>query len=149
MISFGRNVLSELCQKIEWREDLKIPFRTCFEVVCLRIGKDLASIFLGFVDHLPTISYLDQSRQTKWAADHVLNQTLDPRPVPSGQEHGLVDTETAMFPSPHILDNFRFYLALGQVEGKHGFLPGHQQLVHVEFRQFNKVAFRCKSPSGN
>ena len=50
MISFGRNVLSELGQKVEWREDLEIPFRTCFEVVGLRIGKDLASIFLGLVD---------------------------------------------------------------------------------------------------
>ena len=31
----------------------------------LRIGKDLASIFLGLVGDLPRIGYLDQSRQAE------------------------------------------------------------------------------------
>ncbi len=137
------SVLGELCQEIEWREDLEIPFRACSEVGGLRIGKSPAIILFGLIDNFPCLSYLDQPTTiaarrcpTEWAANHVLYQALDPFLVPSLQKHGLVDTKTTMFPRMHILHNFRFDLALGQVKGKHGFLPGQQQTVYIKFRQF-------------
>jgi len=45
-------VLRELCQEIEWREDLKIPIRARSEVVGMRVGKGLTSLLLGFGDNL-------------------------------------------------------------------------------------------------
>jgi hypothetical protein len=60
------------CQEIQRREDLEIPIRACFEVVGMRVGKGLTSLLLGFVDHLPSIGYLDQPRQTERATNHVL-----------------------------------------------------------------------------
>jgi len=65
-------VLRELCQKIEWREDLEIPLRARFEVVGMRVGKGLAGLLFGFVDNLSSIGYLDQPRQTERATNHVL-----------------------------------------------------------------------------
>ena len=53
------SVLRELCQEIEWREDLKIPIRARSEVVGMRVGKGLTSLLLGFVDNLSNIGYLD------------------------------------------------------------------------------------------
>ncbi len=58
-------MLCELCQEIEWREDLKIPIRACFEVVGMRVRKGLTSLLLGFVDNLSSIGNLDQPRQTE------------------------------------------------------------------------------------
>jgi hypothetical protein len=69
--------------------------------------------------------------------------------VPSLQKHGLVDAKTTMFPRTHILHNFRFDLALGQVKDKYGFLPCQQQTVHIKFRQFQKFTIRGVSPTGN
>jgi hypothetical protein len=57
MRTFGRNVLRELRQEIEWREDLKIPIRAGFEVVGPWVGKGSTSLLLGFVDNLPDIGY--------------------------------------------------------------------------------------------
>ncbi len=107
----------------------------------------MTRILLSLVDNLSGIGYLDQSRQTEWAANHVLHQPLDTQSVSRGQMHGLVNAKTAMFPRPHILHGLRFDLALVQVEGKHGFLPGYQQAVHVEFRQFQKIAIRGVNPT--
>ena len=59
-------------QEIEWRENLEIPIRARFEVVGIRVGKGLTSLFLGFVDNLSSIVYLDQPRQAEWATNHVL-----------------------------------------------------------------------------
>ena len=53
------------------------PIRARFEVVGPRVGKGLALLLLGLVDDLPGIGYLDQSRETEGATNHVLNQTLD------------------------------------------------------------------------
>jgi len=71
-------VLRELCQEIEWREDLKIPIRARSEVVGMRVGKGLTSLLLGLVDNLSSIGYLDQPRQTERATNHVLYQAFDP-----------------------------------------------------------------------
>ena len=59
-------------QEIEWRENLEIPIRARFEVVGIRVGKGLTSLFLGFVDNLSSIGNLNQPRQTKRATNHVL-----------------------------------------------------------------------------
>jgi len=40
------------------------------------------------------------------------------------QEHRLVDAETAVLSSAHVLDDFRLDLVLGQIKGKDRFLPG-------------------------
>ena len=72
MRTLRRNVLRELRQEIEWRENLEIPLRARFEVVGIRVGKGLTSLFLGFVDNLSSIGNLNQPRQTKRATNHVL-----------------------------------------------------------------------------
>ena len=38
-------LLRELRQEIEWRENLEIPLRARFEVVGIRVGKRLTSLF--------------------------------------------------------------------------------------------------------
>ena len=65
MRTFGRNVLRELRQEIEWREDLKIPIRAGFEVVGPWVGKGSTSLLLGFVDNLPGIGYLTSRERLK------------------------------------------------------------------------------------
>ena len=84
MRTFGRNVLGELCQEIDWREDLKVPIRARFEVVGPRGGKGSTSLLFGFLDNLSGIGYLDQPRQTEWATNHVLYQAFDLCLVPCG-----------------------------------------------------------------
>lgn len=64
MRALRRNVLRELRQEIEWRENLEIPIRARFEVVGIRVGKGLTSLLLGFVDNLSSIGNLNQPRQT-------------------------------------------------------------------------------------
>jgi len=81
MRTFGRNVLSEIRQEIEWRQNLEIPVGTGLNPIPILIGKGLALLLFGFVDNLSRIGYLDQTSQAKRAADHVLNQTL----VPTGR----------------------------------------------------------------
>lgn|GEM_PF-5447979 len=66
-----------------------IPIHAGFEVVSPRVGKGSTSLLLGFVDHLSGICYLDQSRETEGAADHVLNQAFDSCLVSRGQKDGL------------------------------------------------------------
>ena len=62
MRALRRNVLRELRQEIEWRENLEIPIRARFEVVGIRVGKGLTSLLLGFVDNLSSIGNLNQPR---------------------------------------------------------------------------------------
>ena len=48
--ALGRNVLRELGQEIQRREDLEIPLRPGRQPVALRIGKGPAGVLLGLVD---------------------------------------------------------------------------------------------------
>jgi len=79
-------------------------------------GKGAASLLLGLIDDLPRVAHLHQPRETKRTARHVLDQTLDARLITRRQKHRLVDAETAVRPTPHVLDDFRLDLLLGQVE---------------------------------
>jgi hypothetical protein len=45
----------------------------------------LAGVFLGLVDNFSSIGYIDPLRQAERAADDILHQTLDTRPVTCGQ----------------------------------------------------------------
>ena len=101
MYTFGRNVLRELREEIEWREDLEIPARSGCQIISSGVRKGLAIAFLGLVDNLPGVGYLDQPRKTEWAADNILHQTLDTRLVTRGQKHRLVDAKTKVMLTMH------------------------------------------------
>ena len=53
MRALGRNVLRELRQEIQRREDLEIPLGAGGQAVALRVGEGPAGVFLGLVDDLP------------------------------------------------------------------------------------------------
>lgn len=55
----GRNVLGELGQEVQRREDLEISLGIGDEAVSIRIGKGPARLLLGLVDHLPGFGDLD------------------------------------------------------------------------------------------
>jgi len=65
------------------------------------------------------------------------------------QEHRLIDAETAVFPTAHVFDDFRFDLLLGQIQGEDRFLPSDQQWLHIELGQLQKIALGCKLAAGN
>ena len=67
------------------------------------------------------------------------------RLVARRQEYGLINTETAVLPTAHVLDHFRFDLVLGQVEGKNGFLPGRFQPIQVELACRNSLRSSASS----
>ncbi len=92
------NVLREFRQEIERREDLEVPLHSRSRPVSLRIGKGAASLLLRLVDDLPRVADLHQPRQTKRAARHVLDQTLNTRLIARRQKHRLIDAETAVLP---------------------------------------------------
>jgi len=54
-----------------------------------------------------------------------------------------------MFPTAHVLDDFRFDLLLGQVQLEDRFLPGDQQTLHIEPGQFQEIALGCKCTAGD
>jgi len=107
----------ELGQEVQRIEDLEIPLGAGYQAVSTRVGKGAAGLFLGLVDHLPGFGDLDQARQTEGTTSHVPHQTLDALLVAGRQVHRLVDAEAAVLPGAHVLDHFRFDLALGQVQG--------------------------------
>ena len=90
------NVLRELRQEIQRREDLKVPLHSWLRAVSFRIGKGAASLLLSLVDDLPCVADLHQPRETERATCYVLNQTLDARLIASRQKHRLVHTEAAV-----------------------------------------------------
>ena len=49
-----------------------------------------------------------------------------------------------MFPTPHVLDNFRLDLLLGQVQLEDRVLPSVQKSLHVELGQLQKLALGSK-----
>jgi len=60
----------------------------------------------------------------------------------------LFGAEAAVLPSPHVVDDFRFDLALAQVQRKDGFLPGCLQSYRIQFRQLQELAVGCKRAAG-
>ena len=114
----------------------------------LRIGEGPAGVLLGLVHHLPAGGHLDQSGQAEGTAGHVADQALDSGAVAGRQVHRLVDAETAVRPSPHVLDYFRLDLVLGQVQGEHGFLPSRLQPLQVQLRELQELALGRKRPAG-
>jgi hypothetical protein len=43
---------------------------------------------------------------------------------------------------------FRFDLALGQIQGEHGFLPDSLQSCHVQLGELEELALGCKGAAG-
>ena len=128
-------MLSELGQEVQRVEDLEIPRGPAPETIVLRVGEGPAGVLLGLVDDLPGRGHLDQPRQAERAAGHVPDQPLDPGAVAGRQVDRLVHAETAVRPSPHVLDHFRLDLVLRQVQREHGFLPGGLQPLQVQLGQ--------------
>ena len=60
----------------------------------------------------------------------------------------LVDAEAAVLPGAHVLDDFRFDLALTQVQREDGFLLGRLQSLDIQFRQLQELALGCKRAAG-
>ncbi len=89
MRSLRRNVLRELGQEIQRREDLEVPLHPAPQAVVFRIGKRPAGLLLRLVDHLPAAGHLDEAREAKRATRHVLHHALNPRLIPRGQKHRL------------------------------------------------------------
>ena len=111
-------------QKIERGQDLIVPLGARLHAVSILVGKGPARLLFRLVDHLTRFADLHQPGQTKRAPGHVLHQTLDPCSVARRQEHRLIDAETTVLPSAHVLDDFWLDLVLGQIKGKDRFLPG-------------------------
>ena len=65
------------------------------------------------------------------------------------KKHRLINAETAVLPSPHVLDHFRLDLLLGQVQFEDRFLPGNQQPLHVELGQLQKITLGCPRAAGD
>lgn len=116
-------MLGELGQKIEWFENLKVALHARLHSIYLQIGERPASLLLGLIDDLARVADLDQSRQTERTTSHVLDQPLDARCVARRKIHRLIDTETAVRPTPHVLNDFRFDLLLRQVQLEDGVPP--------------------------
>ena len=142
-------MLCELGEKIQGREDLKVAIHSRSYSISLRIGKGAASLLFGLVDDLSCVADLHQTGQTKRAACHVLNQTLDARLIARRQKDRLIDAKAAVLPGPHVLDDFRLDLLLGQVQFEDRFLPGDQQSLHVELGQLQKIALGCPRAAGD
>ncbi len=68
------NVLRELGQEIQRRENLEIPLRRGCDAVSVLVGKGPARLLLRLVDHLTRLADLHQPGQTKRAPGHVLHQ---------------------------------------------------------------------------
>jgi hypothetical protein len=83
----------------------------------------------------PHLSHLARKRSVSCILGHVLHQTLDPCLVARRQEHRLIDAETAVLRTSHVLDDFWLDLVLGQIKGKDRFLPGCLQPLQVELGQ--------------
>jgi len=80
---------------------------------------------------------------------HVLDQTPNARLIARRQKHGLISAETAVWPTPHVLDDFRFDLLLGQVQLDDRVLSGDQQSLHVERGQLEKRSVGCPLAAGD
>jgi len=139
MGAFARNVLSELRQEVQRREDLIVPLGARLHAVPTRIGERAARCLLRLVDHLPRLAHLYESSQTEGAARHVLQQSLDARLVACAEQHRLIHAQAAVLPAAHSLDDLWFDLALGQIQGKDRFLPGDLEPIEIEFGQCHKI----------
>ncbi len=102
----GRNVLRELRQEVERRENLLVALWAVSQAVSRRLGEALARALLRLVNHLAGVGHLHQPRQTEGAPGHVLDHTLDARLIARRQPHRLIDAKTAVFPGPHVLDDY-------------------------------------------
>jgi len=60
--ALGRNVLGELGEKLQRREDLEIPLRARGQVRVLRLREAAVGVLLGLVDHLSRLVHVDQAR---------------------------------------------------------------------------------------
>ncbi|MCP4854146.1 MAG: hypothetical protein GY903_06610 [Fuerstiella sp.] len=54
-----------------------------------------------------------------------------------------------MFPTPHVLDDFRFDLLLGQMQLEDRVLPGDQLSLHVELGELREIGLGCKGFAGD
>ena len=106
-------------------------------------------MLLGLVDDLRRFADVHQPRETEGATRHVLNQTLDARLIARRQKHRLINAETAVLPSPHVLDHFRLDLLRGQVQFEDRFLPGNQQPLLVELGQLQNITLGGKPAAGD
>ncbi len=135
-----RDVLRELGDKLQRREELVIPLRAGGQTFQLRIGKGPAVGLPRLVDDLPGLRHLDQPREAERAAGHVLHEALDARLVAGGQVDRLIDAEARVRPAADVLDDFRLDLPLGQIESKNRLLPGGFQPLAVELRHGQEFA---------
>ncbi len=100
-------------------------------------------------DDLSRVAYLHEPRETEGTTSHVLDEALDTRLIARRQKHRLVDTETAVLPSPHVQGDFRLDLLLGQVQLEDRVLPSKQESLHVELRQLQKLALGRPRAAGD